>query len=60
MQGNESGSEAESSHTPSEQQTVEEKLQTMQQNIAVITEQKNRMEQMFQSDKRKLKVGSSY
>lgn len=54
----ESGSEVEtSSTTGSEQQQTssQEKLRTLQQHLAVITEQKNRMEQMFQSDKRKIK-----
>ncbi|CAF1482252.1 unnamed protein product, partial [Adineta steineri] len=39
-----------------EHSTIQDKLQTLQQNVTIITEQKNRMEQMFQSDKRKLKT----
>ncbi|CAF4928230.1 unnamed protein product, partial [Rotaria sp. Silwood1] len=53
---NGSGSEADNIHTQSEQQIFKEKLQTLQHNVAIITEQKQRMEQMFQSDKRKLKI----
>ncbi len=39
-----------------ESQISHEKFRTLQQNMAVIAEQKNRMEQMFQLDKKKLKV----
>ncbi|CAF2876500.1 unnamed protein product [Rotaria sp. Silwood2] len=53
---NGSGSEVDNTHTQSEQQIFKEKLQTLQQNVTIITEQKQRMEQMFQSDKRKLKI----
>ncbi|CAF1008332.1 unnamed protein product [Rotaria sordida] len=53
---NGSGNEADNTQTQSEQQIFKEKFQTLRQNVAIITEQKQRMEQMFQSDKRKLKT----
>ncbi|CAF0818271.1 unnamed protein product [Adineta ricciae] len=53
----ESGAEGENSQpTVAEHQTVQEKLQTLQQNVTAITKQKNHMERMFQTDKRKLKA----
>ncbi|CAF0937729.1 unnamed protein product [Adineta ricciae] len=53
----ESGAEGENSQpTVTEHQTLQEKLQTLQQNVTAIAEQKNHMERMFQTDKRKLKA----
>ncbi|CAF1186790.1 unnamed protein product [Adineta steineri] len=57
QENTESGNETETTHAASsEHSTIQDKLQTLQQNVTIITEQKNRMEQMFQSDKRKLKT----
>ncbi|CAF4143814.1 unnamed protein product [Rotaria magnacalcarata] len=53
---NESGSEAETTRASSEQQIFQGKLNTLQQNVSILAEQKQRMEQMFQSDKRKIKA----
>ena len=60
LKSNESSNEAQNAHTSSEKQIFQEKLQTLQQNLAVMTEQKQHMEQVFQSDKRKLKVRMWY
>ncbi|CAF4772646.1 unnamed protein product, partial [Rotaria socialis] len=53
---NESGSEAETTRASSEQQIFQGKLNTLQQNVSILAEQKQRMEQMFQSDKRKIRA----
>ncbi|UJR21891.1 hypothetical protein I4U23_024963 [Adineta vaga] len=48
--------EGERGQSITEQQTFQEKLQTLQHNVSAISEQKNQMEQTFQSDKRKIKA----
>lgn len=56
IKDNGSSSEAENTRVSSEHQVFQEKFRTLQQNVAVLTEQKQHMEQMYQIDKRKLKV----
>ncbi|CAF0807644.1 unnamed protein product [Didymodactylos carnosus] len=59
-ENNDSGSEAESGISTGTssvvEQTIQDKLNTLQQNVTIITEQKTKMELMYQTEKKKLKT----